>query len=281
MPASVLLALLAATALLALTPALVRRYDPDERMIADRASSDARVLDREGHRPSRPASHDSAFNDSADLGLDRTGDDTGLDELLDGQDVPPQSNSRGWERRGTRRGDSVRLKTDESYPGEDPEMHEQARLRQMRAEWWRRRHRRILYVLIALTVLELAGVAIGGPGFWIGAGLSALALGGYVYFLRDRAKRLRRAGRKPKAMITAEPEHDEVGPPTYVPEQPDGDDDDEDTVPRESFLFGGASDDDGSSGDEKPPPPRPDPRRPDGPAGVRGRSYEAPAKLER
>lgn len=271
MPASVLLALLAATALLALTPALVRRYDPDERMIADRASSDARVLDREGHRPTRPASHDTA-----DLGLPGgPGTDDSIDELLDGQDLPAQSNSRGWERRGTRRGDSVRLKTDESYSGEDPEMHEQARLRQMRAEWWRRRHRRILYVLIALTVLELAGVAIGGPGFWIGAGLSALALGGYVYFLRERAKRQSRAGRRPKAMITAEPEHDEVGPPTYVPEQPDGDDDDE--PERESFLF-----ENGSLGDEAPPPPpRPDPRRPDGPAGVRGRSYEAPAKLER
>ncbi|MBO3735762.1 hypothetical protein [Glycomyces niveus] len=273
MPASVLLALLAATALLALTPALVRRYDPDERMIADRASSDARVLDREGHRPSRPASHDTA-----ELGLGEGSDQDGsLDALLDGQDVPPQANSGGWERRGTRRGDSVRLRTDESYPGEDPEMHEQARLRQMRAEWWRRRHRRILYVLIALTVLELAGVAIAGPGFWIGAGLSAAALAGYVYFLRDRAKRLRRPRRKPKAMIAAEPEHDEAGPPMYVPEQPDGDDDDDEPEPRESFLF-----ENGTLGeDAPPPPPRPDPRRPDGPAGVRGRSYEAPAKLER
>ncbi|HEY1094864.1 MAG TPA: hypothetical protein VGE61_09175 [Glycomyces sp.] len=275
MPASVLLALLAATALLALTPALVRRYDPDERMIADRASSDARVLDREGHRPSRPASHDTV-----ELELEHSGgtpdQDDSSDELLDGQGLPAQSNSRGWERRGTRRGDSVRLRADESYTGEDPEMHEQARLRQMRAEWWRRRHRRILYVLIALTLLELAGVAIAGPGFWIGAGLSAAALGGYVYFLRERAKRLRRAGRRPKAMITAEPEHEEVGPPTYVPEQPDGDEDDEDLGPRESFLF-----ENGSLGEEAPPPPRPDPRRPDGPAGVRGRSYEAPAKLER
>lgn len=275
MPASVLLALLAATALLALTPALVRRYDPDERMIADRASSDARVLDREGHRPTRPASHDTALHDTVDLDLENPREsDNSIDELMDGQDLPPQSNSRGWERRGTRRGDSVRLETDESYTGEDPEMHEQARLRQMRAEWWRRRHRRILYVLIALTVLELAGVAIGGPGFWIGAGLSALALGGYVYFLRDRAKR-QRPRRKPKAMITADPEHEEVGPPTYVPEQPDGDDPDEDSD-RESFLF-----ENGTLDDEPSPPPRPDPRRPDGPAGVRGRSYEAPAKLER
>ncbi|MDN3239093.1 hypothetical protein [Glycomyces tritici] len=276
MPASVLLALLAATALLALTPALVRRYDPDERMIADRASSDARVLDREGHRPTRPASHDTAELELQHAGSP-SGQDDSLDELLDGQDLPAQSNSRGWERRGTRRGDSVRLKADESYTGEDPEMHEQARLRRMRAEWWRRRHRRILYVLIALTVLELAGVAIAGPGFWVGAGLSTVALGGYVYFLRERAKRRRRAGRRPKAMITAEPEHDEVGPPTYVPEQPDGDeDDDEELGPRESFLF-----ENGSLDEEAPPPPRPDPRRPDGPAGVRGRSYEAPAKLER
>jgi hypothetical protein len=266
MPASVLLALLAATALLALTPALVRRYDPDERMIADRASSDARVLTRDAHRPPRPTSHPTVNLDDQD---------NSLDELLEPQDVPPQGNSRGWERRGTRRGDSVRLETDQSLTGEDPEMHEQARLRQMRAEWWRRRHRRILYVLIALTVLELLGVMIGGPGFWIGAGLSTLALGGYVYFLRERAKRLRNAARKPKAMLTAEPEHEEVGPPTYVPEQPDGDDteDDED---RESYLF-----ENGTLDDEPSPPPRPDPRRPDGPAGVRGRSYEAPAKLER
>ncbi|SDE36959.1 hypothetical protein [Glycomyces harbinensis] len=269
MPASVLLALLAATALLALTPALVRRYDPDERMIADRASSDARVLDREGHSPSRPTSHQTVKLDDPD---------NSLDELMEAQDLPPQGKSRGWERRGTRRGDSVRLETFQSLTGEDPEMHEQARLRQMRAEWWRRRHRRILYVLIALTVLELIGVVIAGPGFWIGAGIAVLALGGYVYFLRERAKQARRPARRPKAMITAEPEHEEVGPPTYVPEQPDGDDFTEDDEPRESYLF-----DNGTLRDEEPPPPppRPDPRRPDGPAGVRGRSYEAPAKLER
>ncbi|THV32131.1 hypothetical protein [Glycomyces paridis] len=262
MPASVLLALLAATALLALTPALVRRYDSDERMIADRASSDARVLTRDGHRPSRPTSHRTA-----DLGES----DIPIEDLLAGQDDPAPSPARGWERRGTRRGESVRLGPDQSLTGEDPEMHEQARLRQMRAEWWRRRHRRILYVLIALTVVELIGVVVAGPGFWIGAAVSVLVLGGYVYFLRERAKRLHRP--VPKAMLTAEPEHTETGPPTYVPEQPDGD---EDEVPRESYLF-----DDGGLHDEPAPPPRPDPRRPDGPAGVRGRSYEAPAKLER
>lgn len=263
MPASVLLALLAATALLALTPALVRRYDSDERMIADRAASEARVLAREAHRPARPAAHRTANLGESDVPIE---------DLLAGEDLPATPVARGWERRGTRRGDSVRLETDQSLTGEDPEMHEQARLRQMRAEWWRRRHRRILYVLIALTVIELVGVVVAGPGFWIGAGVAVLALGCYVYFLRERAKRLRR--RAPKAMITAEPEHTEVGPPMYVPEQPDGDDAEDE--PRESYLF-----ENGSLHDEPVAPPRPDPRRPDGPAGVRGRSYEAPAKLER
>ncbi|SDL63257.1 hypothetical protein SAMN05216298_4621 [Glycomyces sambucus] len=272
MPASVLLALLVGTALLALTPALVRRYDPDERMIEDRATSDARVLAREGHRPPRPASHRTVPLGPEGAPADQGETDASLDDMLAAQGPRRVPNARGWERRGTRRGDSVRLETDQSLTGEDPEMHEQARLRQMRAEWWRRRHRRILYVLIALTLLELVGVVVAGPGFWIGAGVAALALGGYVWFLRDRAKRMR-PGRRPKAMLTAEPEHEEVGPPTYVPEQPDGDYVEEDT--RESFLF--ADDED----DDPPPPPRPDPRRPEGSGGVRGRSYEAPAKLER
>src|SRR5688500_11221947 len=138
MPASVLLALLAATALLALTPALVRRYDPDERMIADRASSDARVLTRDGHKPSRPVSHQTGSHQSVNSD-DSCESDNSLDDLMEAQGLPAHGNSRGWERRGTRRGDSVRLETDQSLTGEDPEMHEQARLRQMRAEWWRRR----------------------------------------------------------------------------------------------------------------------------------------------
>ncbi|WP_155830182.1 divisome protein SepX/GlpR [Glycomyces tenuis] len=259
MPASVLLALLVATSLLALTPALVRRYDPDERMIADRAASDARVLTREARKPG-PHRGEGA-------------DDQG--------EAPPEepSASPTWERRGRGRGESVRLEADQSVTGEDPEMRETARLRAMRAEWWRRRHRRILYVLIALTLLELLGVVLAGPGFWIGAGLALALLGAYVYFLRARAKRLPRgkAARAARAMLTAEPEHAEEGPPTYVPEQPGGEEGyEEDEERRESFLF-----ENGTLGeDEDPPPPRPEARRPDSTGGIRGRSYESPAKLE-
>jgi len=60
-PTSVLLAVLAAAGLLALAPALVRRYDATERLAAERASSTARVLSRRrrlrsvpGRRPVNP-----------------------------------------------------------------------------------------------------------------------------------------------------------------------------------------------------------------------------------
>src|SRR5689334_13163139 len=45
-PTSVLLAVLTAAGLLALAPALVRRYDATERLVAERALSTARVLSR-------------------------------------------------------------------------------------------------------------------------------------------------------------------------------------------------------------------------------------------
>lgn len=61
MPTSVLLAVLAAAGLLALAPALVRRYDATERLVAERAQSTARVLQRRrrrrtvpGRRPTHP-----------------------------------------------------------------------------------------------------------------------------------------------------------------------------------------------------------------------------------
>jgi hypothetical protein len=197
--------------------------------------------------------------------------------------------ARGWERRGSRSGDSVRLELDESVTGEDPEMRETARLRAERAEWWRRRHRRILYVLLALTLVELVGVVVAGPGFWIGAALSLGLVIAYVWFLRARAKRIVRSkaahpARAPKAAITAGPD-EQYAVPTYVPEQPsDGDDhlepvEDGPEERRESFLFENGS----LRGDEPEPPQRPErpeSRRGDG-SGVRGRSYESPAKLER
>ena len=53
MPTSVLLAVLAAAGLLALAPALVRRYDATERLVAERATSTARVLSAPPPAPHR------------------------------------------------------------------------------------------------------------------------------------------------------------------------------------------------------------------------------------
>ena len=55
MPTSVLLAVLAAAGLLALAPALVRRYDATERLVAERALSTARVIERHRRRRTVPA----------------------------------------------------------------------------------------------------------------------------------------------------------------------------------------------------------------------------------
>ncbi|MGH3662245.1 MAG: hypothetical protein ACRDTQ_10375, partial [Micromonosporaceae bacterium] len=72
MPTSVLLAVLAAAGLLALAPALVRRYDATERLVAERASSEARVLRRRrrrrtvpGRAPVNPPSNFSATTGDA------------------------------------------------------------------------------------------------------------------------------------------------------------------------------------------------------------------------
>ena len=54
-PTSVLLAVLAAAGLLALAPALTRRYDATERVAAERATSTARVLSRRRRRRTVPA----------------------------------------------------------------------------------------------------------------------------------------------------------------------------------------------------------------------------------
>ncbi|HEY2670383.1 MAG TPA: hypothetical protein VGJ07_08415 [Rugosimonospora sp.] len=57
MPTSVLLAVLAAAGLLALAPALVRRYDATERLVAERAMSTARVIERQRRQRTVPGRH--------------------------------------------------------------------------------------------------------------------------------------------------------------------------------------------------------------------------------
>lgn len=152
MPTSVLLAVLAAAGLLALAPALVRRYDATERLVAERALSTARVLTRAGlhrdrrrrtipgrrpvnppravvHRPVAPAA-------PAPLRV-----------------VPPTARRR----------------------------------RPTRAPRAMYRRRRVLLALVLLNLVELGGVALVSTGFWVGFAVTGALLVAYMAHLRTRA----------------------------------------------------------------------------------------------
>ncbi|MEU4618728.1 hypothetical protein AB0G04_01935 [Actinoplanes sp. NPDC023801] len=173
MPTSVLLAVLAAAGLLALAPALVRRYDATERLAAERASSTARVLQRRrrirtvpGRRPINPARQVTVTVPSP------TGDS-----------APP-------ERR-------LRLVTGKRPPRRAPERRGTPAVV---------RRRRVFAALVLLNAIELVGVVAVGPGFWISFAVTGSLLGLYLVHLRNRAitdRRRRRVQAREAAWLAA------------------------------------------------------------------------------
>ncbi|MFC0528213.1 divisome protein SepX/GlpR [Phytohabitans kaempferiae] len=181
-PTSVLLAVLAAAGLLALAPALVRRYDATERLVAERAQSTARVLQRQrrrrtvpGPRPIRvsrvvvslrPAAPVSGIPVSAApvSGAPVSGGPTGRRGRLR---AVPQRSGR------PRRRPPVRRHTPAVY-----------------------RRRRVLAALFLLNLVELVGVIVVGPGFWISVSVTGALLVVYVVHLRNRALEERRRRRR-------------------------------------------------------------------------------------
>ncbi|MEU4237788.1 hypothetical protein [Actinoplanes sp. NPDC026619] len=173
MPTSVLLAVLAAAGLLALAPALVRRYDATERLAAERASSTARVLQRRrrlrtvpGRRPINPARAVTVT-------------------------VPaPASESSKPQRR-------LRLVTGKRpVRRPPPRRHTPAVIRR----------RRVFAALLLLNVIELVGVVAVGPGFWIGFAATGTLLALYLVHLRNRAitdRRRRREEAREAAWLAA------------------------------------------------------------------------------
>jgi hypothetical protein len=166
-PTSVLLAVLAAAGLLALAPALVRRYDATERLVAERALSTARVLARAGarrHRRRRTVPGRRPVN-------------------------PPRTLV-------------VRVSSaNPPAPAAPP-----VRRRRPRAARAVYRRRRVLLALVLFNLVELCGVALVSPGFWIGSAFSGLLLLGYLVHLRNRAlveRRRRRAEARYAAWIAA------------------------------------------------------------------------------
>ncbi|MEU8658872.1 hypothetical protein AB0C31_19445 [Actinoplanes philippinensis] len=173
-PTSVLLAVLAAAGLLALAPALVRRYDATERLAAERASSTARVLQRRrrlrtvpGRRPINPARQVTVTVPAP------TSDPVS----------PP-------ERR-------LRLVTGKRPPRRVP---------QRRGAPAVVRRRRVFAALVLLNAIELVGVVAVGPGFWISFAVTGSLLGLYLVHLRNRAitdRRRRRIQAREAAWLAA------------------------------------------------------------------------------
>jgi hypothetical protein len=159
-PTSVLLAVLAAAGLLALAPALVRRYDATERLVAERALSTARVLQRQrrrrtvpGHSPIRGARDRVAPLRAAPVS------------------APPVSGPPAVRRRAS----APRML---AHP---PAVY---------------RRRRVLAALALLNAVEIVGVAVVGPGFWVSVAVTGTLLVVYVVHLRNKALVVRRARRR-------------------------------------------------------------------------------------
>jgi predicted small integral membrane protein len=161
----VLLAVLAAAGLLALAPALTRRYDGTERVEAERATSTARVLSRRRRRRTVPGPR--PINPPRYAPRPRPGPAAVL------QPAPTARPRRVGRRRPTA-------------------LH---------------RRRRVFLALVLLNLIELAGVVLVGPGFWIGFSVSFLVLLADLVYLRQRAvvaSRIRRARLRHARWIAAE-----------------------------------------------------------------------------
>ncbi|ASW57390.1 hypothetical protein CIK06_03220 [Plantactinospora sp. KBS50] len=235
MPTSVLLAVLAAAGLLALAPALVRRYDAAERLVAERAQSTARVLERRrrqrtvpGRRPVnagrhlvvRPVSGAPAGASSVSASADSSTAD-GRTGAVDGDrrlravpdDAGRRSAAGGSSRRSAVAGSARRSAADGAgrrSAGGGPSLRSAGGGSSLRSAGGAgrprhpatRRHtpavyrrRRVFAALLLLNLVELIGVALVSSGFWISFAVTGTLLGAYVVRLRRHALAARRRRR--------------------------------------------------------------------------------------
>ncbi|MER7330393.1 MULTISPECIES: hypothetical protein [unclassified Micromonospora] len=186
-PTSVLLAVLAAAGLLALAPALVRRYDATERLVAERAHSTARVLQRRRRRRTVPGRRPVHPPRSLVVTLSENKDTGGLAAPVS---APPAARRSSRLRAVPPTGKKTRRRPPPR--------------RQHTPAVYRRR--RVLAALLLLNFVELIGVVVVSPGFWISFGVTATLLVAYVVHLRARAvaeRRRRRAQAREAAWLAA------------------------------------------------------------------------------
>ncbi|MFY1675054.1 hypothetical protein ACN27G_34805 [Plantactinospora sp. WMMB334] len=198
-PASVLLAVLAAAGLLALAPALVRRYDATERLAAERAQSTARVLQRRrrrrsvpGRQPLNPPRGRIVTLRSGALSTDLVGAEPVSPATGPGVPVsgPPGNGRR------SRRLSSVPRNPGRARRRPPPGRHTPAVYRR----------RRVFAALLLLNLVELIGVMLVSSGFWISFSVTGTLLAAYLVHLRGRAvaeRRRRRAEAREAAWLAA------------------------------------------------------------------------------
>jgi hypothetical protein len=222
-PTSVLLAVLAAAGLLALAPALVRRYDATERLVAERAASTARVLERSRRRRSVPGRHPVNTSRVLVVTLRAPVPEPDASPVASAPPGRPPAGNRGrrpaGSRAASRSSEARALEARALARARGSEARGAARSPEARSpvgSTRRRparrypaavyRRRRVLAGLVLLNLAELFGVVVAGPGFWSGFSVTAVLLAGYVVHLRNLAvadRRRQRAEAREAAWLAA------------------------------------------------------------------------------
>jgi hypothetical protein len=190
-PTSVLLAVLAAAGLLALAPALVRRYDATERLVAERALSTARVLARIGaqtHRRRRTVPGRRPVNPprfvvarmAAGVPVGGSAADVASATALASAAARAEASAHDSDAASDPAGSA----DPEFGPARLQSKRAPKRLRHPRAVY---RRRRVFAALVLLNLVELVGVMVVGPGFWISTAVTGALFIAYVGHLRQRS----------------------------------------------------------------------------------------------
>ncbi len=219
MPTSVLLAVLAAAGLLALAPALVRRYDATERLVAERAQSTARVLDRQRRRRTvpgrRPVNPPRVVHEGVASTVHETVDLRRIAAEQSANSAGTEVDPAGVDRRAGHRSDVGRavwvpVGRTRIGAGTRPQPASRQRVsanrdirritaprpsaRQFRPAARSRaqnralyRRRRALIGLLLLNLIEVVLVATIGGALWPAVAVTGIALLGYLVHLRNAA----------------------------------------------------------------------------------------------
>lgn len=213
MPTSVLLAVLTAAGLLALAPALTRRHDPPAP--APPVPSTARLLSRRRRRRTVPGKYPVRPPRQRGSGVaGSAGTVTGSAQAVTVSSAPPVTASSATSPAPA----AVQAPAARSARRPDPHSKRRTAAKRRRASArrvrWRRspptalhRRRRVFVALVLLNLVELAGVVLVGPGFWIGFSVAFVVFLAYLVYLRRTAvaaARRRRLERRRAAWIAAQ-----------------------------------------------------------------------------